>query len=76
MTTQQRKEIIEEIFEAGMPLQLALIQAFEIFAHEGDKTAKEEQIFWLLQCVYAAGKKEGIIETRNEAIERIRQIHT
>ena len=76
MTTQQRKEIIEEIYAAGMPMQLALIQAFEIFADEGDKTAKEEQISWLLQCVFSAGKKEGVIETRSEAIERIRQIHS
>jgi hypothetical protein len=75
MTTQQRKEIIEEIFEAGMPLQLALVQAFEIFTNDGDGAAKEEQMFWLLQCVFAQGKKEGVIETRHEAMERIRQIH-
>jgi len=58
-----------------MPMQLAINQAFEIFADDCDELPKNEQMSWLLQCVFAAGKKEGVIETRSEAMERIRQIH-
>ena len=76
MNTKERKEIIEEIFNAGMPMQLAINQAFEIFEDEdGDNLDRSEQVSWLLQCVFAQGKKEGVIETRHEAMERIRQIH-
>ena len=75
MTTKKRKEIIEEIFSAGMPLQLSAMQVREIFADsENDDGGKDEQVMWLLQCVYAQGRKDGRVEAKHQAIEAIRQI--